>query len=366
MLRISSCVMFLQILVFILLATSLSAQMTNGDFRRGDCHVDGHVDLADVVQLVDYLFGGVAPIDCALACDANDDDIIDVSDIITITSYVVLDGTLPPPVGSCAQDPTPETLFCDVNCDPPVIPPLSTEHRFEVLVFQLQPQFLGLSVAFTSPDPLHAFSLGLCHDPSEGSVQQLDLGVDLQANPPDFYDMVIVSGGWSAAVVMSFLNSQPIPAGIEQRVVEADYEVDLNSPLGFTEFCPCETIGDPPLAIRMVTESGESIWPQFDCLPLVIVDPVFFVRGDCNGDGGTNVADAVYLLDYLFIGSVVLPCQDAGDIDDDGALNIADPINFLAYLFSGGPPPAPPNPVTGCGPDVIDTDPLNCEETNCP
>ena len=166
---------------------------------------------------------------------------------------------------------------------------------------------------------------------------------------------------------MSFLNAQPFPAGSEQqRVIEADYEIDLTSPLGFTEFCPCETIGDPPLAIRMVTEAGESIWPQFDCFPLVIFDPVFFVRGDCNGDGGTNVADAVYLLDYLFIGSAVLTCEDACDIDDDGALNIADPINFLAYLFSGGPPPAPPNPITGCGPDVFDTDPFNCEETNCP
>ena len=366
MLRIGSCARFLLMLVLILQTTEMSAQQTNGEFRRGDCHVDGHVDLADVVQLVDYLFGGVAPIDCARACDANDDDTIDVQDIITITSYVVLDGTLPPPVGSCAQDPTPGTLFCDVPCDPPVVPPLSTEHRFEMLVAPPLPQFLALSIASTSPDPLHAFSFGVCHDPSEGSVQQLDLGVDLQSNPPDFIEFVIVPGGWNVAVVMSFLNSQPFPAGSEQRVIEADYEIDLTSPLGFTEFCPCETIGDPPLAIRMVTEAGESIWPEFDCFSLVIVDPIVFVRGDCNGDGGINVADAVYLLDYLFIGSVVLPCEDACDIDDDGALNIADPINFLAYLFSGGPPPAPPNPVTGCGEDVIDTDSLDCEEMNCP
>jgi hypothetical protein len=366
MLRIGSCARFLLMLVLILHNTGLSAQQTNGDFRRGDCHVDGHVDLADVVQVIDYLFGGAAPIDCALACDANDDDTIDVQDIITITSYVVLDGTLPPPVGSCEQDPTPGTLFCDVPCDPPVVQPLSPEHRFEVMVAPPQPQSLVLSVASTSPDPLHAFSFGLCHDPSEGSVQQLDLGVDLQPNPPDFIQVVIEPGGWTAAVVMSFLNSQPFPAGSEQRVFEAQYEIDLTSPVGFTEFCPCETIGDPPLAIRMVTEDGESVWPEFDCLSLVIVDPIFFVRGDCNGDGGFNIADVVYLLDYLFIGSVVLPCEDASDIDDDGSLNIADPINYLAYLFSGGPPPAAPNPVTGCGEDVIDTDSLDCEEMNCP
>jgi len=366
MLRIGSCARFLLMLVLTLPASCLSAQQTNGDFRRGDCHVDGHVDLADVVQVIDYLFGGAGPIDCALACDANDDDLIDVQDIIVITSYVVLDGTMPPPVGSCAQDPTPGTLFCDVPCDPPLVPPLSTEHRFEMLVAPPLPQFLALSIASTSPDPLHAFSFGVCHDPSEGSVQQLDLGVDLQPNPPDFIQVVIEPGGWTAAVVMSFLNSQPFPAGSEQRVIEAQYEIDLTSPVGFTEFCPCETIGDPPLAIRMVTEAGESIWPEFECFSLVIVDPIFFVRGDCNGDGGINVADAVYLLDYLFIGSVVLPCEDAGDIDDDGALNIADPINFLAYLFSGGPPPAAPNPVTGCGEDLDDSDPLQCEQLNCP
>lgn len=40
-LRIRSCARFLLMLVVILQTTEMSAQQTNGEFRRGDCHVDG-------------------------------------------------------------------------------------------------------------------------------------------------------------------------------------------------------------------------------------------------------------------------------------------------------------------------------------
>ena len=81
-----------------------------------------------------------------------------------------------------------------------------------------------------------------------------------------------------------------------------------------------------------------------------------FVRGDCNADGGFNIADSIFLLAALFSGGPAGTCLDSCDANDDGGINIADAIYALAALFSGGPAPTP----TSCGIDPTDTDPLDC------
>lgn len=84
-----------------------------------------------------------------------------------------------------------------------------------------------------------------------------------------------------------------------------------------------------------------------------------FGRGDCNADGGFNIADAIFVLAALFSGGPSGTCLDACDSNDDGGVNIADAIFSLAALFSGGPPPSAPAPGT-CGLDATDTDALDC------
>lgn len=97
-----------------------------------------------------------------------------------------------------------------------------------------------------------------------------------------------------------------------------------------------------------------------------IPEPPEFIRGDCFQDSATNLADAITLLNHLFVpGVAVPPCLVACDFNDDGSLNIADPVYLLAYLFSGGPPPPSPFPL--CGPDPTpQTPPLTCDMTVCP
>jgi len=81
-----------------------------------------------------------------------------------------------------------------------------------------------------------------------------------------------------------------------------------------------------------------------------------FLRGDSNGDGGVNIADASATLTYLFQ-SGTLPCADAADSNDSGGLDIADAIYALAFLFSSGPQPPLPYPDPGTDPTA---DPLDC------
>jgi hypothetical protein len=85
---------------------------------------------------------------------------------------------------------------------------------------------------------------------------------------------------------------------------------------------------------------------------------VRFIRGDCDGATGINIADAVGILQYLFAGGEPATCPDACDFNDDGALDIGDPVALLAYLFSAGSEPSAPWP--DCGPDPGPEDALDC------
>ncbi len=94
---------------------------------------------------------------------------------------------------------------------------------------------------------------------------------------------------------------------------------------------------------------------------------VTFPRGDANGDGVVNIADASFALNWLFLGGPDPSCQDAADSNDDGLANISDASYTLNYLFTGGPPPRDPGPDT-CGEDPTDDELPECEhaEERCP
>ena len=86
-----------------------------------------------------------------------------------------------------------------------------------------------------------------------------------------------------------------------------------------------------------------------------------FRRGDANADGGLNITDGIYTLNYLFLGGPTPACLDAADANDDGGLNITDGIYVLNFLFLGGPEPPPPGP-TQCGTDPTEAgDPVDCQ-----
>ncbi len=75
-----------------------------------------------------------------------------------------------------------------------------------------------------------------------------------------------------------------------------------------------------------------------------------FIRGDVNSTGRVDMADAVFTMDFLFRGSVMLTCHDAADSNDDGRIDISDPVQTLNYLFLGSSPPAAPFPKCGLDP----------------
>ncbi len=115
---------------------------------------------------------------------------------------------------------------------------------------------------------------------------------------------------------------------------------------------------DPALdtidAMLALLDSMQSKGEEFEAITTPTGEPEF-VRGDCNGDGSVNIADAIGLLNLLFAGGSIT-CADACDTNDDGSINIADAIALLNTLFGGGTIPGP----STCGPDST-PDGLDCD-----
>ena len=87
-----------------------------------------------------------------------------------------------------------------------------------------------------------------------------------------------------------------------------------------------------------------------------------FIRGDVNDDGSVDIADAIEVLDIVFLGSPT-ECFPAADANDDNLVNIADAVTVHGSLFTPGAPALPPP--NSCG--VDDMAPLvPCIHTFCP
>ena len=83
-----------------------------------------------------------------------------------------------------------------------------------------------------------------------------------------------------------------------------------------------------------------------------------FRRGDSNHNGGVELGDVIFSLNFLFQTGAAPVCDDAADANDDGQLDIGDPIATLGFLFGGDAPPPFPGPFR-CGSDPT-RDRLGC------
>jgi ELWxxDGT repeat protein len=113
------------------------------------------------------------------------------------------------------------------------------------------------------------------------------------------------------------------------------------------------TVGDRLFFSAQDNAHGREVW----VLSLSGVLPLF-VRGDANTDGALSVSDPVATLAVLFASLEAPDCLDALDSDDNGKVDLTDAVYELEYLFLGGP--EPPGPFPDCGYDPSPDD-LSCE-----
>ncbi|MEE3199593.1 MAG: hypothetical protein VX254_06125, partial [Planctomycetota bacterium] len=61
-------------------------------------------------------------------------------------------------------------------------------------------------------------------------------------------------------------------------------------------------------------------------------------------------SDAVSIISYLFLDGLAPQPGQAADTNADGALDLADAVYLLNFLYRGGPQPPAPFPQTGPSP----------------
>jgi len=82
-------------------------------------------------------------------------------------------------------------------------------------------------------------------------------------------------------------------------------------------------------------------WSVFSNRDMTFVKTAY-VCGDANGDGNINVADAVYIISYVFRGGATPEPLEAADANGNGVVNVADAVYLVNYIFRGGPAPVCP------------------------
>jgi hypothetical protein len=72
------------------------------------------------------------------------------------------------------------------------------------------------------------------------------------------------------------------------------------------------------------------------------LSPDSYLLGDANADGVVDVADIVYLVNFLYTAGGPPDPIEAGDANCDTIVNIGDVVYLVAYLYKGGDPPGCP------------------------
>lgn len=150
-------------------------------------------------------------------------------------------------------------------------------------------------------------------------------------------------------VVLSHDN-QPDPEGDE---VGYNYEIyDDESMTTLLESAADQPAGTDPTTSWIPTyafASGEDYYwrvqagdgfetgPWTNLASFVVV--AAYLCGDANGDEQANVADAVFLINYVFKGGAAPDPVEAGDANCDGFANVADAVYMINYVFKGGSEP---------------------------
>ncbi len=233
----------------------------------------------------------------------------------------------------------------------------------------------------TGEDRIQALSMAICFSPQfvqcreesfsiEGSITEA-VGAEFvrhhaenNADDGDPGELVI---GILIDALPPF-DGQTLPPTIELlRIATIDFAIAPDAPCDQclpVEFCPgADGRGDVWIR-NLMTVNNQSVKPDFFNCDICVNAVPKFVRGDCNfsssGGLGVTIADAAAIVSFLFHKKsepFQPPCLDACDGNDDGLVDLADAVYVLRYLFLSGkepPPPGPKLPGADPTPDQLD------------
>ncbi|MBP7751960.1 MAG: dockerin type I repeat-containing protein, partial [Planctomycetes bacterium] len=210
---------------------------------------------------------------------------------------------------------------------------------------------------------VQGWSYGVCIrdaamlDIVDATVKDTDSGTFKGGNGPDFNSINIYPGeGVTHGVVIDLMAAVTLPAQNGWTDLAVTWKVLMDAEGQSTYVVPCDlTLGSPPVANVMVI-GGDSfaaslsagIDPAEDCCNpdscnkaglFVYQAGMKFRPGNANGDGKLDLADGIFILNYLYRGGREPGCEAALDANGDGLVDASDAVYIIHWQFLDGPAP---------------------------
>ncbi len=120
---------------------------------------------------------------------------------------------------------------------------------------------------------------------------------------------------------------------------------------------PCIGFDDYARGMDYYYNSSTGEWTYMEDALFFRVDvsyPEVYLCGDANNDGAVNVSDAVWVINYVFVGGPEPDPFLSGEVNCDGAVNVSDAVWLINYVFVGGNDPCDSNPGSPNGDGIPD------------
>lgn len=95
------------------------------------------------------------------------------------------------------------------------------------------------------------------------------------------------------------------------------------------------TVGQAFIGLTANTDNSvqQGFWQDFGS-----GDPGF-ICGDANRDLSVNVSDAVFIINFVFVGGSPPDPYESGNVNCDSSVNVSDAVYIINYVFVGGSAP---------------------------
>ncbi len=152
------------------------------------------------------------------------------------------------------------------------------------------------------------------------------------------------NAGAVSAIILSFTEFVTLPASGTATIASVGIrgsfpEVDVTETRVVRYVDGLRGRGQP--VDNVITHDNSGVLPRTAAYEVALLgSDENAITYDCNTDGQVDMADAMCLINWMFLGGPAPGCLDAMEFNGDSSLNIADCISGLNFLFHNGPPPA--------------------------
>jgi hypothetical protein len=241
--------------------------------------------------------------------------------------------------------------------------------NFDALGDNAGTEIQGWSYGICVDDPSRILPIDCCPGDSEAAAADAIDGTDSatvkEGDPPDFNAFSLYTApdgaGATHAVTIHILTLITLPARNDYTDMKVTYEMLMSEPgnvegdAAYVQACN-KGLGSPPVE-NVVVVGGQSIAfntfegldkadPATGCCEgsencntpgmftlSVGPKPVPVLGGDANCDDGIDLADGIFILNYLFQGGPEPCCMLGADFNGDGVVDSSDAVAAIFYVL---------------------------------